>query len=450
MVKTRRIVLEEKIAYEMQRLKLKYFGDHSLEMSIPAPIPPTYQGLSEEKAVEPEEDFDYKWRFHVVILTGEDRLGPLHLYQVFNGGGYMRGGDDSGGGGLERIFGSFGYDAKLSVRECELEALDVRSRELEYAHYFYEVCFRELIRDTVERERYKVLDMESGNDASVLELRMVRVRSNKCQPLEREGINSDQRLKRAKDYGSRSWLNNIVVRERLDATADSHSDTEECGLSLPLTNLAKGIMNAIGESPVQLNENMWEALPASGTTGSGEVAKDKRRRVEPSGESGEKVVEGRFAMVEDLKEVEERARLAVLHGEEDTSRMVARLVKGIWLVRQLKASHAMAIGQLQVETKANLDEMVEERDRLGRYLMLKGYSEEKVDVIKANTYVEEEDEEETEAVGIVGGLDGISRQTVLDNQGDDVKLPEGGSEKAVREMTLRISRVWTCQGKKDL
>ncbi|KAF6148968.1 hypothetical protein GIB67_026713 [Kingdonia uniflora] len=98
-------------------------------------------------------------------------------------------------------------------------------------------------------------------------------------------------------------------------------------------------------------------------------------------------------------------------------------------VRQLKASHTVAIGQLQVVTKANLDEMVEEHDRLRHHLMLKGYSEEEVDAIKADTYTEKEDEEEAEAVGIVDGLDGISRQTVLNNQGDDVELSEGGSEK---------------------
>ncbi|KAF6138858.1 hypothetical protein GIB67_018589 [Kingdonia uniflora] len=143
---------------------------------------------------------------------------------------------------------------------------------------------------------------------------------------------------------------------------------------------------------------MLKALSASGTTGSGEVTKDKRRRVKPSGELGEKVVEGRSAAVDGLKEVEERARLAVLHGEEDTSKMVARLVKGIWL----------------------------------------GYYKEEMDAIKADTYAEEEDEEEAEAVGVVDGLDGVSHQTVLDNQGDDVVLPEGGSEKALREIGLRI------------
>ncbi|KAF6137018.1 hypothetical protein GIB67_030782, partial [Kingdonia uniflora] len=173
---------------------------------------------------------------------------------------------------------------------------------------------------------------------------------------------------------------------------------------------------------------MLKALPVSGTTGSGEVVKDKRRRVEPSVEAGEKDTEGRSATVDDLKEVEERARPAVLQGEEDTNKMVARLVKGIWLgieeeksklkkvnaelekelarsrtaalkeVRQLKASHTVEIGKLQEETKANLNEMVEERDKLVHHLMLKGYSEEEVDTIKANTYVEEEDKDKTEAV----------------------------------------------------
>ncbi|KAF6173307.1 hypothetical protein GIB67_027002 [Kingdonia uniflora] len=35
--------------------------------------------------------------------------------------------------------------------------------------------------------------------------------------------------------------------------------------------------------------------------------------------------------MDDLKEVEERARLAILQGKEDTGQMVVRLAKGIWL-----------------------------------------------------------------------------------------------------------------------
>ncbi|KAF6133895.1 hypothetical protein GIB67_040659 [Kingdonia uniflora] len=134
------MVIEEKIASKMQRLKLKYFGDHSLEMMIPAPIPLTYQGLSEEEAVEAEEDFYYK-------------LGPLHLYQLFDGGGYRRSGDGSGGGG------------------CEGERQKIRG---------------------FDKELFK----------------------------------GDKRLKGLKDSGSLRWLYSSIARERLDATADSHSDTE--------------------------------------------------------------------------------------------------------------------------------------------------------------------------------------------------------------------------------
>ncbi|KAF6139893.1 hypothetical protein GIB67_009740, partial [Kingdonia uniflora] len=184
------------------------------------------------------------------------------------------------------------------------------------------------------------------------------------------------------------------------------------------------------------NKRMLKFLPASGTTESGKVAKDKRMRVEPSGESGEKVaylIKGIWLGIEEEKSELKKANVEL---EKDLVRLRTDALKDI---RQLKAFHAVAIGQLQVETKSNLDKMVDERDRLGRHLMLKGNSEEEVNAIKVDTYVEEEDKVEAEAVGIVDNLDGISRQTVLDNQGDDVELPEGGSEKAVREMSLKIN-----------
>ncbi|KAF6148760.1 hypothetical protein GIB67_019368 [Kingdonia uniflora] len=170
-------------------------------------------------------------------------------------------------------------------------------------------------------------------------------------------------------------------------------------------------------------DEIKKALAASGITVSGEVAQGKRRRVEPLGGSGERVTEGRPILVDDLKVVEERARLAIHQGKEDTSQMVAHLVKGIWLGIEEQESELK-----KVEAKANVDEMVEERDRLGRYLILKGYFQEEVDIIKVDTYAEEE-EEEVEVLGVVDGLDGVSPQTVPDNHGDDV----------VREMSLRIN-----------
>ncbi|KAF6146608.1 hypothetical protein GIB67_008894 [Kingdonia uniflora] len=398
-------------------------------------------------------------------------------------------------------------------------------------------------RKLVLLKRYKAFNIESGNDASVLELRTVCAGSNKCQSLEREKINSasscpikrfttsnnlestqsqrrnirgfdkelsegDKRYKRVNFFGSRRWLYSSVVREKLDATADSHLDTEEfvfkmgsssvnevstsgrmnesdnegkvgleqfSGFSSQLVSYPPGsdtfrkfckakavvgrkwgncvefigqtwndniirvkgnclqrddeepldlpfrainqsvkskverkesLLDEVAEEETELElvleglglsrkkrvdsrsnkvrkaqstrsmagvdegkkqvsgeeaqtnfsktfgtgssaqpnhvkpskialkylkKRMLKALPASSTTRSGEVVKDKRRRVEPSGESGEKVAEGRSATMDDLKEVEERARLAALYGEEDTRKMVARLVKGIWL-----------------------------------------------------------------------------------------------------------------------
>ncbi|KAF6164709.1 hypothetical protein GIB67_040961 [Kingdonia uniflora] len=107
-------------------------------------------------------------------------------------------------------------------------------------------------------------------------------------------------------------------------------------------------------------------------------------RVEPLGGSREKVAEVRSVLVDDLKEVEERAKLAILQGKEDTSQM------------------------------------------------------EEVDAIKADTYAKEE-EEEARLLEVVNGLDGVLPQTVLDNQGDDVELLEDGSEKVVKEKSFRIN-----------
>ncbi|KAF6135505.1 hypothetical protein GIB67_015358 [Kingdonia uniflora] len=161
-----------------------------------------------------------------------------------------------------------------------------------------------------------------------------------------------------------------------------------------------------------LKRKIKKVLPASGTIVTGEVMQGKRKRVEPLGGSGEKVAEGRSISGDDLKVVEERARLAILQGKEDTNHMA--------------------------KVKTNFDETAEERDRLGHHLMLKGYSQEEVDAIKADTYAEEE-EKEAEVLGVVDGLDGVSPQTVLDNQGDDVELPVDRSEKVVKEMSLRIN-----------
>ncbi|KAF6140308.1 hypothetical protein GIB67_014551 [Kingdonia uniflora] len=201
--------------------------------------------------------------------------------------------------------------------------------------------------------------------------------------------------------------------------------------------LNKTCPNCIHNPIRQIGEdNKFSPLPASGTTGSSEVAKDKRRKVEPLGESGEKVVKGRFAAMDDLKEVEERDRLAVLHGEEDTSKMVARLVKGIWLsIEEEKTKLKKVNIELEKElARSRTDALMEVRQLKASHAVAIGYSEEEVDAIKADIYTEEEEE----AVGIVDGLDGVYRQTMLGDQGDDVRLPEDGREKV--ELDLSCSR----------
>ncbi|KAF6140687.1 hypothetical protein GIB67_013980 [Kingdonia uniflora] len=224
------------------------------------------------------------------------------------------------------------------------------------------------------------------------------------------------------------WEYNRVVRGKLESIANSHPDTEgvkstverkeslldevveeETELKLVLRELGLSRKKRIESRSKKVAKAQSTRFMKGVNEGkSGKVTQGKRKRVEPLGGSGEKVTEGRSASVDHLKEVEERARLAILQGKEDTSQMESELKKveskleknlvgakteALKEVKQLKASHTVAIGQLQVETKANLDEMVEERDRLGCHLMLKGCSQEKVDAIKDDTYAEVEEEE---------------------------------------------------------
>ncbi|KAF6154480.1 hypothetical protein GIB67_028372 [Kingdonia uniflora] len=613
MVKTRSMVLEVRIAFEAQRLKLKYFGDQSFEMAFPAPVPLTYRGLSGEEAVEAEEDFYYKWRFHVFILTGEERWACLcTLAEDRVRGSYVGKGwalfistnsamrvvleeavmaeeEDNwmvrtqslrnryaAEGQLaiktvevrERIFGSLGYNAELPMTACHLEGLDTRSRELEY----------------------KASNMESGKDASILESRTVRAGSNKCLPHERERINSsssssnnrfitknlestqrerqkirginqelsedDKRLMRAKDSGSRrSSVGGICVcrnspaESALKMSRSSVDEVSTFGRTNKSDSGGEGGLEQFSGLPGQLvsyppsSDAFREFYKTKGAIGGklgkcvefagrqfrgctvaegqeyfylladleiekrdrgvkstverkeslldeveeeeielelvlGELGLSRKKRVESrskkvvkaqstrsmtdvddgkrqtSGEEQNKAktlgsgssaqpnhatnkIGQKFSKREIKKalpasgaaesEVRERARLAILQGKGVTSQMVAHLVKGIWLGIEEQESEIK-----KVEAKANLNEIAEERNRLGHYLMLKGYSQEEVDAIKADTYLEKE-EEDADVLGVVDGLDGVFPQTVLDNQGDDVELPEAERDQAIAQ-----------------
>ncbi|KAF6173941.1 hypothetical protein GIB67_039892 [Kingdonia uniflora] len=178
-------------------------------------------------------------------------------------------------------------------------------------------------------------------------------------------------------------------------------------------------------------------------------------------------------MDDNLKEVEEKAKLAALHGEEEMSKMAARLIKGLCLgveeekaelkrkkvelkrnvarlktdllkegkwMEALKASQVVGVNNIHAKARENLEEVVAERDRLGRHLMSKGYFKDEVDAIRADTYIEEEEDEEIEdvTVRVVGSLNNVSPQTMLDNQGDDNKCPKGETEKELKDIRLRI------------
>ncbi|KAF6142815.1 hypothetical protein GIB67_002679 [Kingdonia uniflora] len=191
---------------------------------------------------------------------------------------------------------------------------------------------------------------------------------------------------------------------------------------------------------------MLRCPSTSEATGSGEAV--KKRRVEPSEILGMKVVEDLPVMDDNLKEVEEKSRLAALHGEEEMRKMAVRLMKGICLrveevraelkrkkiefkrnvarlktdlvkegkgIEALKALQVVEINNLYAKARINLKEVVAERDRLGRHLVSKGYSEHEVDAIKADTYVEEAEDEKIEhiTISVADGLDGVSSQTEL-------------------------------------
>ncbi|KAF6147456.1 hypothetical protein GIB67_022116 [Kingdonia uniflora] len=357
----------------------------------------------------------------------------------------------------ERIFGLLGYDAELLVRGCQLERLDVRGRELEYARHFYDVCFCELVRDPTDREEVVGLIAE---------------------------------LKRVAGTESRRWLYSSVAREGLGAVANSHSNTEgfsgklvtyppssdafkefckakaavggtwgncieyvgpksqverkdllldevakeEVKLEFVLEGLGLNIKKKVGSKLKKVQKSQSTRLMAGiddrkkkGTGGEGQTNFPKTPIIDSSVQA-ESITSSKLAQtfpkIYMLKRLsssgttgssEERARLAALHGEEDMSKMVTRLVRGIWLgveeekfelkkvkielekkvarvkaytlkevkkLEALKGFHAVAIGHLQVEARANLEEVVAERERLGRHLMLKGYFEDEVDAIR--------------------------------------------------------------------
>ncbi|KAF6172153.1 hypothetical protein GIB67_003845, partial [Kingdonia uniflora] len=238
----------------------------------------------------------------------------------------------------ERIFGLFGYDAKLPVRKCQHEGIDVRGRELEYAHYFYEVCFRELVRDPADRE--KMVELIAMVE---IEFKNVMIDGGNLIGCGRPGPKSQVKRK------------DLLLDEVVEEEVELKFVSEGLGLSRK---------KRVGSKLKKVQKYQSTRLMVG-------VDDGKNRGI------GGKVAEEWSAAEGNLKEVDKWARLATFHGEEDMSKMA----------------------------RVNLEEVAAEHERLGRHLILKGYSEDEVNAIK----------------------------TVLDNEGDDTELPEGENEKIRKE-----------------
>ncbi|KAF6145689.1 hypothetical protein GIB67_028910 [Kingdonia uniflora] len=369
-----------------------------------------FEKLSGEETVEAEEDFYW-------II----RLGPLHLYQLCGGGGYRRGGGGSGGG---KLVGN-GDKVRRITPEDILQFYGVKNFKASGGSYcctsITRRCFFDL--NSTGRIWNDNIKWVKGNclqrdDEELLDFRFRSGKQSVKYRVERKESLLDEVAEEKTKLELVLGELGLSRKKRVESRSKKFSKAQSTRL-----------MMGVNEGTRQTSGDEVRAK-----TPGGEIAQGKRRRVKPLGGSGDKVAEGRSVSEDDLKEVEERARLTILQGKEDTNHMVARLVKGIWLgIEEQESELKKAKNELEKNlARAKTDALKEVKQLKAAHA---GYSQEEVDAIKADTYTEEE-EEEAETLGVV---DGISPQIGLDNQGDDVELPEGGSEKVVKEMSLKIN-----------
>ncbi|KAF6147269.1 hypothetical protein GIB67_013090 [Kingdonia uniflora] len=383
----------------------------------------------------------------------------------------------------ESIFRLLDYDAELPVREAQLKAR--------------KVYVKELAVEEIELEDVRIVGgylIIYGSPVDMVSS-PINETSTSGQSAESEIEKSDSEEEVGVDHFANFPRRLVfypphfdVFKEFCKAKAFIGGRWGNC-IDHADSNLVKEIMNLIGACLVQMSVNMWEVISICESLNTWWEGDGRRRRIssddvlqfygvtrkeslldtvaqketelevalEELGISRKKRINSRAKKVQksqsmrimtsadgkdDLKEVEKKARLAALHGEEEMSKMAARLMKGICLkveeervelkrkkvelkrnvarfktdllkegkwIEALKDSQVVEINNLHAEVRANLEEVVAERDRLGHHLMSKGYSEDKVDAIRADTYVEEEEDEEIEdVVGIMDELDGVS------------------------------------------
>ncbi|KAF6154633.1 hypothetical protein GIB67_000517 [Kingdonia uniflora] len=152
----------------------------------------------------------------------------------------------------------------------------------------------------------------------------------------------------------------------------------------------------------------------------------KKRRVEPSERSGMKAAVDRSVVEYDLKEVKEKARLATLHGEEKMSKMESAELK----------KKKVELERILARLKTNLL-------KEGKWVkaLNDSYSEDEVDVIKADTYVEEEVDV---AIGVVDRLDGVSPLMEFD------RIREANKDKEDQHVKVHFKFVEVTQTAVDL
>ncbi|KAF6161406.1 hypothetical protein GIB67_009285 [Kingdonia uniflora] len=372
----------------------------SLEMAIPVPVPLTYRGLLGEEVLEAEEDFFYKWKFYVFILTGEERWACWALFISTNSAVVVV---------IEEAVVAVEEENWSSVRgTCVGRNSPVESIFKIGRSSVDEVSTSGRTNETDSGGK-RGLEQFPGFPGQLV-----------SYPPGSDAFKEFYKVKRA--IGGKWGVKSTVERKEslLDEVAE-----EETKLELVLGELGLSRMKIV-ESKLK---KVAKAQPTRSMKGVDEGTRQTyeeeiRARTPGSGSSAQPdLTTSKIACKISKRQIKKSLPVS--------STTVAYLVKGIWLgieeqeselknvkseleknlaraktdarkeVKQLKAAHAMAIGHLQVEAKANLDKTAMKRDR----------------------------------------LDGVSPQTVLDNQGDDVELLEGGSEKVVKEMSLRINDI---------
>ncbi|KAF6167848.1 hypothetical protein GIB67_027626 [Kingdonia uniflora] len=227
MVRTRRMVYEEKASAKMCKLKLRYFGDQSVAM--PTPIP-DYRRITASNVggvsaslrrtrLRRQIGADVSARQYRRYPTKEWIIRMYRIEQVIESRGKNIFLDIEYIAEVrKRIFKMFGYDYDLPESKFKFEGLYSRARELEIGRHFYSEIFREVILEPVARKEAMRQIVEEE-----IEEENARIAGGELISWEKIA-----------ETESRRWLYNNVVKEGFGASSDSYLDVEESNLILKL------------------------------------------------------------------------------------------------------------------------------------------------------------------------------------------------------------------------